>query len=69
MEIAVGERLPSVTHAYTPDRVIELIPFWCTIISGEPVALEHAGLVWGSKIELSELNLGAADVGILRNLK
>lgn len=59
-QIAVGAALSPVVHAY-PGCSIELRPFRCTIVSGEPQALEHAEITWLEPRTLLEMDLAEAD--------
>ncbi len=68
IEIAVGERLPSVTHDY-PDFRVTLYPFLCRITSGNIVLHEHAALLWLPPEELHTLDWAEADRPIIEYLK
>ncbi|RFC47872.1 MAG: 8-oxo-dGTP diphosphatase [Verrucomicrobia bacterium] len=58
--IEVGPALSPVLHSY-PGGTIELIPFRCTVLSGEPEALEHAEIRWIDPLCLREMDLAGAD--------
>ena len=62
--IEVGAALSPVIHSY-PGGSIELIPFRCAVVSGEPQALEHAEIVWLEPHSVRELDLAEADEPIL----
>lgn len=63
--VEVGQALSPVVHSY-PGGCIELIPFRCTVLSGEPEALEHAEITWLEPRDLLEMDLADADEPILR---
>ena len=50
------------------ERTIRLLPFRCTIISGELRALEHDQLFWCLPENFKELLWADADVPILREI-
>lgn len=62
----------SVTAGLSPNRfsypwiTIELIPFICTIVRGEPLPREHAEVRWVTVEEAKELEWAPADVAVLR---
>jgi 8-oxo-dGTP diphosphatase len=62
----------SVRTALTPNRnsypwiTIELIPFICTIVRGEPLSREHAEIRWVTQQEAQALQWAQADVAVLR---
>ncbi len=63
--VKVGQALSPVVHSY-PGGSIELIPYRCTIVSGEPEALEHSEITWLEPRALLEMDLAEADEPILR---
>lgn len=63
--VMVHEALSPVIHRY-PDRTIELIPFRCRLLSGEPRALEHAEIRWLEPKDVPGLDLAEADKPILQ---
>jgi 8-oxo-dGTP diphosphatase len=68
IEIQIIEALPIAEHAYVPEKIIQLIPYRCTIVGNEkPSATEHAELRWVKKDELIQLDWAAADVPIVLN--
>jgi len=66
-EIEVGEQLPAVEHHY-PEYSIRLLPFICSINYGEPVALEHAEILWARPDQCRSLKWAPADVAIWTSL-
>ncbi|NLD91643.1 MAG: (deoxy)nucleoside triphosphate pyrophosphohydrolase [Fibrobacter sp.] len=64
VEIGCGLRLQSVFYSY-PWINIELIPFICTIINGEPIAHEHDALCYISSKELHSLTWAPADLPVI----
>ena len=68
IEIKIIEALPNAEHAYVPEKIIQLIPFRCVIVSdGAPTPTEHSELRWMKKDELLQLDWAAADVPIVLN--
>ena len=69
IEIRIVESLPIAKHAYVPEKIIQLIPFRCVIVSEQkPSATEHAELRWVKKDKLLQLDWAAADVPIVISL-
>ena len=69
IEIKIIEALPIAEHAYVPEKIIQLIPFRCVIVSDEtPIPNEHSELRWMKKDELLQLDWAGADVPIVINL-
>jgi 8-oxo-dGTP diphosphatase len=64
IEIDCGPRLQSVFYSY-PWIGIELIPFLCTIQSGEPVAHEHESICYMNKVELHTIQWAPADLLVI----
>lgn len=62
--IRVGDALAPSTHDYG-GFAITLIPFRCTIASGEPDPVEHEALAWCTPDELAALDWAAADMPIV----
>ena len=62
-EIDVGKALPEVEHQY-PGFSIRLLPFLCSLKSGEPIALEHSEIRWITPDQCSSLDWSEADVSI-----
>ena len=53
-------------HQY-PDFTIKLIPFICTITSGELVLKEHIACYWADLEMLDHLDWTAADIPVMKN--
>jgi len=63
--INIDMRLTPIVHTY-PDNTIELIPFVCSILSGEVKAVEHEKVCWFTPEQLPSLNWAAADEPVLK---
>lgn len=68
IEIAPRRRLVDNSHDYG-DKQIRLIPFECDLVSGEPVAREHASITWVEIDELASLDWCEADKPIVKQLQ
>ncbi|HMA66088.1 MAG: (deoxy)nucleoside triphosphate pyrophosphohydrolase [Fibrobacterota bacterium] len=64
IEIDCGLRLQSIFYSY-PWINIELIPFICTMQSGEPVAHEHEALCFLPSTQLHTLEWAPADLPVI----
>jgi 8-oxo-dGTP diphosphatase len=62
--VRVGAALPPSTHDYG-EFAITLLPFLCTIASGEPDPTEHDAIAWCAPHELDALDWAAADVPVV----
>ena len=67
VHVEVGLPLTAVIWSYE-ERTIRLLPFRCTIISGELRALEHDQLLWCLPENFNDLLWADADVPILREI-
>lgn len=67
VEVRPVRRLTESIHDYG-DKQIRLIPFECELVSGQPVAREHASLAWRQLEDLLDLNWCAADLPIVDEL-
>lgn len=65
VEIQVLEQLPSNQHNYSKSKIIELIPFRCTLQTFEIVLLEHSKLEWLPIEKLKTLDWAEADIPIV----
>lgn len=63
-QVKVGPALSPVSHPYS-GGTIRLIPFRCTIVCGEPKAMEHAEIAWLEPGDVRGLRLAEADGPIL----
>jgi 8-oxo-dGTP diphosphatase len=69
VEIEILERMPEHDYAYTPEKVIRLIPYRCTIKNVSQLqAREHAELRWVDRKKLLELDWAAADLPIVNDV-
>lgn len=68
VEIRVEALLPTVVHTYG-DRMIRLIPFVCSLVSGEIHLTEHTAWTWMSDPELEQADLLEADRRLLSKLQ
>lgn len=59
--VEVGERLVRTEHSY-PFGLVDLTTYWCSLLEGEPVATEHAALLWVDAAQLAELEWAPADI-------
>lgn len=64
IKIKVEQLLPSVKHDYGSLR-IKLIPFICSIESGEIIPTEHKEVKWLRKDDLSKYSFLEADLKII----
>lgn len=66
IEIKIIEALPITEHAYVAEKIIQLIPFRCAIVSDQSLtATEHSEIRWMKRDELLQLDWAAADVPIV----
>lgn len=65
IEVSVTTPLPSHTFTY-PWITIELTPFICTLVHGEPRPREHAEIRWVTLQEAQVLQWAPADVAVVR---
>jgi hypothetical protein len=68
VEVAVGESLIVVKHAYTHLH-ITLTAFLCRLIAGEPRCLDCAAFRWVSPAELDGLPMSVVDRKVARALQ
>lgn len=66
VEIDIWESLDYSDQHY-PERTIRLIPFVCTLKSGEPKLIEHHALAWVEPQELLTLDWAPADLKVIDN--
>lgn len=67
VHVTVGSPLSEVIWNYG-ERTIRLLPYRCSVVCGEPRALEHEAVLWCSSDELQQLSWAAADVPVLQEL-
>ncbi|MBN1486644.1 MAG: A/G-specific adenine glycosylase [Anaerolineae bacterium] len=68
IEIAVGEHLITVRHAYTHFR-ITLYAFICALVRGEPRCIECADFRWITVADLDDLPMAVTDRKIAQAVK
>ena len=69
VDIEILERLPVHDYAYTPEKIIRLIPYRCLIKDvAQMQAREHAELRWVERHQLSELDWATADVPVVNDI-
>ncbi|MDT0686436.1 (deoxy)nucleoside triphosphate pyrophosphohydrolase [Autumnicola psychrophila] len=66
VEIKILERLPSNKHRYADDKIIELIPFRCSLQTFEIDLKEHLKIEWASKSQLGKFDWAEADIPIIQ---
>ena len=66
--VTVGEGLSPVVHHYEKFS-IELIPFYCSVSVGRPMALEHQAMEWVPLEGFGEYTLAPADEWIVESLR
>jgi len=67
IQVAVGEPLPAIRHAYTHFR-ITLHPYRCRLVDGDPQALGYPEVRWVSPAELEDYAFPVTDRKIARTL-
>ena len=68
IEVAVGELVESLTHAY-PEKTVHLKFYRCRWVEHEPQALGCSALRWVTAGELKDYAFPAADARLLGSLK
>lgn len=68
IEVEVGERIESLTHAY-PERTVHLQFFRCRWLRHEPQAIGCADLAWVVREQLQDYQFPAADARLLEKLR
>lgn len=63
-EIRVGEKLCTVEYDY-PKFHLTMHCFWCDLLDGEPVLLEHEAARWLTTDELNSVDWLPADVQVV----
>lgn len=66
--VTVGSPVTTTTHEYE-FATITLSTFFCDLVSGVPVATEHAELRWVSISELERLDWAPADIPAVAEIK
>jgi 8-oxo-dGTP diphosphatase len=68
ISVEVGGKMDPVVEWTDGDVSIRLTAFWCGIIEGQPVALEHEEIRWCETEELSALDWAEADVPVVAEI-
>ena len=68
VEISVGERLEP-TYKEDTNRIICLIPYICTLLSGPIILTEHAQYKWIDIKKIYSLDWAEADLGVIETYK
>lgn len=68
VEITVDREFFTVDHDY-PSKSVRLFFFDCSIMRGEPQALDVADMRWVKPSELKDFEFPAADVELIRKLR
>ncbi len=66
-EISVGRKVEDTTYEYEK-VIVRLETYLSTILTGEPVALEHAETRWVPRSQLLSLEFAPADVPAVKKL-
>lgn len=64
VRVAVGATLAQAVHTY-PEKTVRLVALACTLVRGEPQALEHQALRWLGSAELHLVEWAPADLPLL----
>jgi 8-oxo-dGTP diphosphatase len=67
MEIAVGSEIFTIEHDY-PTKSVRLHFFNCTVIQGEPRALDVSDLRWVTPSQLADFEFPPADAELVQKL-
>ncbi|MUP43164.1 (deoxy)nucleoside triphosphate pyrophosphohydrolase [Christiangramia aestuarii] len=67
LNIKILERLPSNTHKYSDKKIIELIPFRCSLQTSEIDLKEHSRIEWAGVSQLESFDWAEADIPIVQH--
>ncbi len=67
-EIAVGERIDTIEYDY-PAFHLSMDCFWCRVVSGDLVLLEHEAARWLAKEELDAVDWLPADEALIGKIR
>lgn len=67
LNVKILEKLPSNTHKYTDKKIIELIPFRCSLQTSEIDLKEHSRIEWASISQLENFDWAEADIPIVQH--
>ena len=68
VEVAVGELIAELTHAYA-EKTVHLKFFRCCLVAGEPQPLDCTAVKWVGQAELAQHEFPAADAKLLEQLR
>lgn len=68
IEIEVRQRMTPCIYKYT-DFTVNLVPYRCTILSGEPIPHEHLDIVWVDTESVWKYDLADADTPIIEEYR
>ena len=66
IDIYIKQRLPSNTHEYSKNKIIELIPFRCSLQTSEIDLKEHSKIEWSTVCQLEKFDWAEADIPIVQ---
>ncbi len=66
LNVKILERLPSNTHKYSDKKIIELIPFRCSLQTSEINLKEHSKIEWVTVSQLANFDWAEADIPIVQ---
>lgn len=67
VKINILERLPSNKHIYPGNKIIELIPFRCSLQTSEIDLKEHSNIEWADISQLENFDWAEADIPIVQH--
>ncbi len=67
LKITILERLPSNTHKYSENKIIELVPFRCSLQTSEIDLKEHSKVEWAAISQLENFDWAEADIPIVQH--
>ncbi|MUP46976.1 (deoxy)nucleoside triphosphate pyrophosphohydrolase [Gramella sp. BOM4] len=67
LNIEILERLPPNQHRYNDQKIIELIPFRCSLQTSEIILKEHSKIEWATTSQLQNFDWAEADIPIVQH--
>lgn len=67
-EITVGDRIDTIEYDY-PTFHLSMDCFWCRVVSGDLVLLEHEAAKWLNKDELDSVDWLPADITLIDKIR
>ncbi|WP_034890853.1 (deoxy)nucleoside triphosphate pyrophosphohydrolase [Gillisia sp. Hel_I_29] len=67
LNVKILQRLPSNTHRYSDKKIIELIPFRCSLQTSEIDLKEHSKIEWVTVSQLENFDWAEADIPIVKH--